>query len=62
MERKDVGSRGRGAGFVSQAWVFGEFGEPSEDLRDPERGQGDSLNNWNRANSLKRLLCKAKCI
>lgn len=52
MERKDVGSRGGeggGAGFASQAWVFREFGEPSEDLRDPERGQGDSLNNWNRS-------------
>lgn len=55
MERKDVGSGE--AGFASQAWVFRDFGEPSEDLRDPERGQGDSLNNWNRANSLKRLLC-----
>lgn len=41
MERKDVGSGG-GAGFASQAWVFREFGEPSEDLRDPNRGQGDS--------------------
>lgn len=39
-----------GTGFASQAWVFGEFGEPGEDLRDPERGQGDSLNNWNRVN------------
>lgn len=34
---------GRGTGFASQAWVFHEFGEPSEDLRDPERGQGESL-------------------